>query len=586
MKYIKKSQSEIEKDRLECERIKIILDQRYSNEAMSKQVPSEDVYIDDLKRFINFVNKKSGPHTIFSNYCIFQGQDGLWKEPHKIFIDTPYLDSGLSSVFALLEDKTKTALSLVYEDYQIETASILSFAKKLVQYTLQFVRTCASENPESDYLSGVGGERRMGSGINQDFDIEGLVQLCKASSEEISKAILNTLNEYFRTDYLLKATFSLSTAGGQRQADAMFIHTLRSEAWVPQGGGRFVKPSEASSTLLPKGFAFNAELLWVNAVNLGEDVRKDPEKQTVQDEWAKEALGTANKEKNARANTPIYVEQMFKILDFNFDLRIKLVRHVGQDSINIKELISNDQFDFYQAYQDKGIFDNTDWILSFLAEEGSRAIFHGAFKVLGTTKLQLPKDYPYPEHFNELKNFQYDLQRDEQFDIFRKRLVIEWNNPISWHQHFRPRSKKMIEMLPEGYVSDFPGHNNVKLSYEELSALVNNPIPNRVWHQNLSNVKGIYLILCTQTGKQYVGSATGTDGIWNRWGDYVVNGHGGNNGLREHLNQYPGAAIFFQFSILETFSAGTARGIITAREHQIIKHLGTDKWGLNHNQGD
>ena len=86
MKYIKKSQSEIEKDRLECERIKIILDQRYSNEAMSKQVPSEDVYIDDLKRFINFANKKSGPLTIFSNYCIFQGQDGLWKEPHKIYM--------------------------------------------------------------------------------------------------------------------------------------------------------------------------------------------------------------------------------------------------------------------------------------------------------------------------------------------------------------------------------------------------------------------------------------------------------------------------------------------------------------------
>ena len=140
-------------------------------------------------------------------------------------------------------------------------------------------------------------------------------------------------------------------------------------------------------------------------------------------------------------------------------------------------------------------------------------------------------------------------------------------------------------MLPEGYVSVFPGHNNVNLSYKELSAIVSNPIPNRVWYQNLSNIKGIYLILCTKTGKQYVGSATGKDGIWGRWHDYVVEGHAGNYGLKNHLNQYPEAASYFQFSILETFSAGTAKSIITAREHQIIKHLGTDKFGLNHNQG-
>jgi hypothetical protein len=32
-------------------------------------------------------------------------------------------------------------------------------------------------------------------------------------------------------------------------------------------------------------------------------------------------------------------------------------------------------------------------------------------------------------------------------------------------------------------------------------------------------------------------------------------------------------------------AASTAKSIIIAREHQIIKRLGTDKFGLNHNQG-
>ena len=133
----------------------------------------------------------------------------------------------------------------------------------------------------------------------------------------------------------------------------------------------------------------------------------------------------------------IYIEQILKTLGFNFDSRIKLVRHVEQGGINLDELISNDQFDFYQAYQFKPIFDNTDWILTFLADKGKRAIFHGAYEVLGITELVVPDDYPHPEHFNELKNFQYDLRRDESFDIFQNTgLNLENSILISINNNF------------------------------------------------------------------------------------------------------------------------------------------------------
>ena len=70
----------------------------------------------------------------------------------------------------------------------------------------------------------------------------------------------------------------------------------------------------------------------------------------------------------------IYIEQIFETLGFNFDSRIKLLRHVNHGVINLEELINTDQFDFFQAYQFKGIFDDTDWILTFLADKGKRAI--------------------------------------------------------------------------------------------------------------------------------------------------------------------------------------------------------------------
>jgi len=148
----------------------------------------------------------------------------------------------------------------------------------------------------------------MDSGTNSDTDIVGLVKLCNASSEEISKIIWNTLNSGKIIQGVsnsmrigVKAAYSKSHSAGIRFADAQYIHTLRSEAWVPQDGGRFVKPSDASSALLPEGLSFDTESVWIKAVNFGADVLKDTEEKAKQDEWAKETLGTTEKEKLDRA---------------------------------------------------------------------------------------------------------------------------------------------------------------------------------------------------------------------------------------------------------------------------------------------
>jgi hypothetical protein len=51
------------------------------------------------------------------------------------------------------------------------------------------------------------------------------------------------------------------------------------------------------------------------------------------------------------------------------------------------------------------------------------------------------------------------------------------------------------------------------------------------WYNNLSTVKGIYLIT-DNNNKLYVGSAYGVEGIWGRWKEYVnTNGHGNNIAL-------------------------------------------------------
>jgi len=61
----------------------------------------------------------------------------------------------------------------------------------------------------------------------------------------------------------------------------------------------------------------------------------------------------------------------------------------------------------------------------------------------------------------------------------------------------------------------------------------------------------IYLIEDTETGKQYVGSAYGKDGLFGRWLCYVTTHHGGNKGMREVICDFPDRYHDFQFSILQ-----------------------------------
>jgi len=83
----------------------------------------------------------------------------------------------------------------------------------------------------------------------------------------------------------------------------------------------------------------------------------------------------------------------------------------------------------------------------------------------------------------------------------------------------------------------------------------------------------------------YVGSATGTDGIWSRWGSYIYTGHAGNKKLDnlvkemgiEHVQKY------FKFSLLESYRPSTNDDYILSREGYWKSVLLTREYGYNAN---
>lgn len=141
------------------------------------------------------------------------------------------------------------------------------------------------------------------------------------------------------------------------------------------------------------------------------------------------------------------------------------------------------------------------------------------------------------------------------------------------------------EILPAPFTGQsFPGFEDIDLSFDELESLVRNGRPD--WQAPLASVKGIYLITDTLTGKRYVGSAKGEQGIWQRWCDYAATGHGGNVELRALENdptlEYCRKA--FRFTLLEYRSAMTPDAVIQAREdHWKRILLSRGEHGLNRN---
>lgn len=91
----------------------------------------------------------------------------------------------------------------------------------------------------------------------------------------------------------------------------------------------------------------------------------------------------------------------------------------------------------------------------------------------------------------------------------------------------------------------------------------------------------MYIITNTDNGKLYVGSATGRNGIYQRWKNYIDNGHG--------TKQTCGAAgeayveTHFRYTLLEHYDSTVPKNVVLAREAYWKQALDTRKHGYNDN---
>ncbi|WP_108859195.1 GIY-YIG nuclease family protein [Ruegeria sp. Alg231-54] len=239
-------------------------------------------------------------------------------------------------------------------------------------------------------------------------------------------------------------------------------------------------------------------------------------------------------------------------------------------------------FDHFVSYQrDDSIspYNGAELAVQFVPQGPTGALFVGGHYILDSwAACDNPERNPslwtpFEEDYGQdLDHRRYDLARIENIEDLVGRLIIDWGAATrSWSQWAERKPKPIVELRATAEDEAFPGFGEFTSTVQELPTLPSS------WQNALASVNGVYLLVCPETGEQYVGSAYGDGGFMGRWASYAVNGHGGNKLLlvRKRTN--------YAISILEIASPDMSASEIINRESAWKTKLGSRAHGLNAN---
>ncbi len=259
--------------------------------------------------------------------------------------------------------------------------------------------------------------------------------------------------------------------------------------------------------------------------------------------------------------------------------KTKLVRH-KDTRLDLYNLYRTDKEKFleYQLQQGKDVFKDVEFIVSFIGERGTLSRFIGVYKIICGSKLSQKQE----SFYGGIYQYVYELEEVDGFGDLKERVIIDWGKgTIKWEQWI-DNIKAVVEIQPGLHYQQFTDYFDFILDFRQLKEIVVNQYPD--WIRMLSVTKGIYLISDIKTGKLYVGSAYGEEGIWGRWVSYVkTNGHGGNKTLKELISIDHDYGNNFKFSILMLLPKTVTADQAIEKENLFKNKLGTNSFGLNNN---
>ena len=234
------------------------------------------------------------------------------------------------------------------------------------------------------------------------------------------------------------------------------------------------------------------------------------------------------------------------------------------------------QFELYQSTQkikNRKKFTAPYWAV-FVVNVNDETMFAGLYKA--RYHGLLTRDTPQPHIEGGIDKAGscdvYDLTLADALHDLIGRLFIDWGpGALAWVQYADRRDKPITELRMSFREEEFPGFLNF---IQPLSKFAKLP---KSWATALRSSRGVYLLTCPKTKEQYVGSATGEEGFWGRWQEYVQTGHGGNVALKSR------EPSDYQVSILEVAGTSATTEDIKEMEGRWQRKFQSKEMGLNRN---
>jgi hypothetical protein len=233
------------------------------------------------------------------------------------------------------------------------------------------------------------------------------------------------------------------------------------------------------------------------------------------------------------------------------------------------------QFESYQSTQsiaNRQKLTAPFWAV-FVVNFSNKTLFAGLYSAEYRGLIEQDTPMPHMDDIDKAESCDvYNLKLQTTLSDFIGRLFIDWGpGALAWVQYAERNNKPITELHREFQEPDFPGFMKFN---ESLSKLNNMPLS---WISVLKSTNGVYLLTCPKTKELYVGSASGFDGFWGRWQDYIQTGHGGNLGLKSR------EPSDYQVSILEVAGTSASKEDILTMEGRWQTKLQSREMGLNRN---
>lgn len=211
-----------------------------------------------------------------------------------------------------------------------------------------------------------------------------------------------------------------------------------------------------------------------------------------------------------------------------------------------------------------------DYIVSFAQISANRFLFGGIFKITSRAAKK------------------YKVEYTKQYTDLIGRLILTYSGENKRATVFRPSYVCENSQVSGIYEHRFKGEpfrsfEEINHNFSAIEIVIKNELSD--WKVALSSVYGVYLLSDEKSGKHYVGSAYGSEGIWGRWKNYANSYHGSNEELVELFKDKSEKYFreYFKFSILEVLSSSSTKEDVINKESLWKRKFFSREHGYNKN---